>query len=106
MTTEELITLIRKLVEVCKGNNKQIQSDISLISQLDKECFELLEAHEKLEAMRRYNATLLRNEEIHNRDTKELMESAALMTIKYNVTLKERIEEQRMIVKDAEEKKA
>ena len=46
LTTDQLVKLVKLLVELCRQNNNQIQSDISLIAQLDKDCFELLAAHE------------------------------------------------------------
>jgi len=51
--------LVRLLTALCKQGNNQIQSDISLIAQLDRDCFDFINAHEKLEAFRNYNAVLL-----------------------------------------------
>ena len=48
----------------------------------------------------------LKNEEIHKEDMKELMESAAILTAKYNENLESRIKDQRKLVRDVEEKKA
>ena len=66
---------------------------------MDQDCFELLAAHEKLEAMRRYNEVLVKNEEIHKEEMRDSILRTEELTNKLNTTLDERIQDQKKMAK-------
>ena len=55
---EYLSKLVHLLIALCRQGNQQIHNDISLIAQLDRDAFDFIQAHEKLEAFKNSNAAL------------------------------------------------
>ena len=58
LPSEYLVKLVHILVTLCRQGNVQIQSDISLIAQLDRDAFDFINAHEKLEAAKKFNVVI------------------------------------------------
>ena len=71
LPSEYLAKLVRLLIALCKQGNLQIQSDISLIAQLDRDAFDFINAHEKLEAFKNYNAVLLDEVKVYKTEQKK-----------------------------------
>jgi len=97
LPTDYLVRLVKLLIALCKQSNSQIQSDISLIAQLDRDCFDFIAAHEQLEALRNYNAVLLSEAEIYKADQKSHFEMIYELQENISSILSDRIKDCRDI---------
>ena len=59
LSPEYLEKLVHIQVALCRHGNIQIKSNNSLIAQLDRDAFDYVDAHDKLEVVRKYNLALL-----------------------------------------------
>ena len=90
---DQIVRMVKVLIALCKQNNSQIQSDISLIAQLDWDCFDFVAAHEQLEALRSYNVVLENEAETNRTEQKSLFQSINDLQIKVSNLLRERIQD-------------
>ena len=59
LPAEYLANLVRLLAAMCRRDNRQIQTDISLIAQLDRDACDLANTHDILDTVRRHNEYLM-----------------------------------------------
>ena len=85
----------------------QIQSNTSLIAQLDRDAFDFIDAHEKLEAVRKYNLALLKDLKNNKAEQKRLTKKIDDLQDERNDQLEgiigDRNEKAEMIQKHADE---
>ena len=91
LPNEQLIRTIKALIALGKQSHNQIQNDISLIAQLDTNCFELISTNEHLEALRSYATCLEQEAEDQKKQESELRVAILQLEVDVNKLLRERV---------------
>ena len=104
LPTDYLVRLVKLLIVLCKQSNSQIQSDISLIAQLDRDCFDFIAAHEQLEALRSYNAVLESEAETYKAEQRSYFQKVEELQESISNLLTDRIKDGREVNELIQEK--
>ena len=100
-TLEKLVLI---LVALCRHNSKKIQSNNSLIAQLDGDLFDFAGTHEQLEAINKYSCSLLTELENEKAEQKKLVRKISDLQDERNrqltATIKERDNKEAIVQKN------